>query len=397
MTSATPEHPVFSPSRMPQPTMGTMSLDSVPVSLFFLVPEFSASGDAATARMLATALPPDRFKITLGILGAVDPKVRDECDEAGVIAKSVPIRHAFDLSGTRRLRNAVRECGAQLIHSWGASAARVARSLVSRHREEGNQPRLVVSSASNTGGGLRGWLAARQIRRADRVTPNTRADGDRYRRLGVPAEQLTLISPAAPARLPPPDRKALGRELDIPAHARLIVVSGRSEAGTGPKDAIVAFDMLRYDAKDLYLLIVGAGGDTSALEQFGHSLAFDDFRIRFAPSGLKPQAVVQLADAVLATSPSTSVELALEAMAASKPVVGWDTTDLTEIVDDKVTGVLVSTGDRAALAACTRAVLDNSAYARRLGEAGRARAVERFGLARLVEQFARLYHELAMA
>src|SRR5262249_31521369 len=108
----------------------------------------------------------------------------------------------------------------------------------------------------------------------------------------------------------------------------------------GPKDAIVAFDMLRYDAKDLYLVVFGAGAEAPALEQFGRSLAFDDFRIRFAPGDWNRASGVRLAEAVFVTSPSGGVEEALEAMAAGRPVVGWRTPELTEIVDDRATAVL---------------------------------------------------------
>jgi glycosyltransferase involved in cell wall biosynthesis len=351
-------------------------------------------GDAAPARLLATVLPPDQFRVTIGVLGPATGSTVEELLATGIPVHSVPVRNAIDFSGMKRLRQTVRESQPAVIHAWGASAARAARLLVTRKRDEGNTPRLVVSCATMTGGGLTGWLCARQIRRADRVIPTTRADGERYRRLGVPAEQLTLIAPAAPAAIPTPNREAFCRELDIPPRSRLIVTGGRSEAGVGAKDAIVAFDMLRYDAKDLYLVVFGAGSETAALEQFGRKLAFDDFRVRFAPCTPNRASAARLADAVFVTNPRNGIEEALEAMAAGKPVVGWQTPDLAEIVADKSTGVLVPVGDTAALAACTRSVLENPDYARRLGEAGRMRAAERFGVTRMIEQYARLYQEL---
>ena len=327
-------------------------------------------GDAAAARVLSIALVNDRFRVTVGVLGPATGPVVEELRAVGVAVHSVPIRHALDLNGARRLRHTIREANPSVVHACGASAARTARLLVSRSRDEGNTPRLVVSGATNTGGGLSSWLAARQLRRADRVIPATRADGDRYRRLGVPAERLTLIAPAAPTAIPTLDRAAFCRELDIPPRSRLILAGGRAETGVGPKDAIVAFDMLRYDAKDLYLVLYGAGGNTKALEQFGRGLAFDDFRVRFAPSVSNRASAMRLADAVFVTSVRSGVEEALEAMAAAKPVLGWNTADLAEIVADKSTGVLVPVGDRAALASCTRPLLENPTSARRLGEAG---------------------------
>ena len=66
-----------------------------------------------------------------------------------------------------------------------------------------------------------------------------------------------------------------------------------------------------------------------------------------------------------------------------------------EVVEDGATGYLVPVGDRAALAAQARALIDDPATAARLGEAGRDRAAERFSAAKMIEQFARVYAELA--
>jgi glycosyltransferase involved in cell wall biosynthesis len=103
---------------------------------------------------------------------------------------------------------------------------------------------------------------------------------------------------------------------------------------------------------------------------------------------------VQLACAVLITHTQGGVEEALEAMAAGKPVVGWHTPELAEIVDDGVTGFLVPVGDRTALAARTRKLLDEPDVASHMGEAGRARIAGRFSVGRMIEQHVRLYSEL---
>lgn len=366
-----------------------------PIVVFFLVPDLGPCGEIAAARVLATGLPRDRFRATVGVLGPVPGAAAGELRDAGVAVLSLPVRHALDLNGARRLRNAVRESGATIVHAWGAGATRLSRLIVTHDREGRNVPYFLASASASTGGGLRGWLTARQLRRADRVVPATRADGERYRRHGVRGDHLTLISPAAPAIAPLTDRAALFTGLNVPDAARLIVTGGRSERGIGPRDAIVAFDMLRYDARDLHLAVFGAGSGATALEQFGRALAFDDFRVRLAACVPTRALAVQAATAVWVTDPRGGAEEALQAMAAGKPVIGWNTAELSEIVDDGVTGFLVPVGDRAALATKARLLLDDPALASRLGEAGRTRAAERFSAPRLIEQYARLYAELS--
>jgi glycosyltransferase involved in cell wall biosynthesis len=362
------------------------------LSLVFLVSDLSPGGEAAAARLLATELPVDQFRVNIVILGRPAEDDTKALTTAGMAIEAIPVRHMMDFVGARRLRRAIQAWAPSVIHVWGTAAARMARSLGPGPADSG--PRLVVSAAARPEGGLGGWLAARRIRRADRVVPATRADGERYRRLGVTAEQLTLIAPSALAIEAGNDREGPFRELGLPPDARLIVAGGRSERGIGPKDAIMAFDMLRYEAKDLYLVVFGAESETRALDRFGRSIAFDDYRVRFAAASPHRARALVHAAAAFVTDPAGGINEALAAMTAEKPVVGWRTPDLAEIVEDKATGLLAPIGDRPALAAAMRSILQNPAYGQRLGAAGRARALEHFALPRMVEQYGRLYREL---
>ena len=69
---------------------------------------------------------------------------------------------------------------------------------------------------------------------------------------------------------------------------------------------------------------------------------------------------------------------AVEAMAAGRPVVASRVGGLPEVVRDGETGLLVPPDDPGALARAVATVLDDAELGRRLGEAGRRRARERF-------------------
>ncbi|MGH7279815.1 MAG: glycosyltransferase, partial [Candidatus Rokuibacteriota bacterium] len=66
-----------------------------------------------------------------------------------------------------------------------------------------------------------------------------------------------------------------------------------------------------------------------------------------------------------------------------------------EVVRHNVTGKLVAAGDSRALAAALLALLRDRDLARRLGEAGRDHALNRFDLRTQVEGTARVYRRLA--
>jgi glycosyltransferase involved in cell wall biosynthesis len=81
--------------------------------------------------------------------------------------------------------------------------------------------------------------------------------------------------------------------------------------------------------------------------------------------------------AVLASVPSSSegedgIPVALmEAMALATPAVGTALSGIPELIRDGATGLVVPPGDAPALAAALRALLEDPALTRRLGEAGR--------------------------
>lgn len=81
---------------------------------------------------------------------------------------------------------------------------------------------------------------------------------------------------------------------------------------------------------------------------------------------------------VLPTRAETFGIAAVEASAAGLPVVATDVGGLPDIVDDGTTGFLLSPGDGRGLAAALTKLVDDGALRRRLGAAGRERAVARF-------------------
>ena len=84
----------------------------------------------------------------------------------------------------------------------------------------------------------------------------------------------------------------------------------------------------------------------------------------------------------------------LEAMAASRPVLSTQVSAIPEVVVDGETGRLVPPDDPEALAAGMLALACDDSLRSRLGAAGHARVLDRFGLDRMVDETIAIYGEV---
>ena len=101
------------------------------------------------------------------------------------------------------------------------------------------------------------------------------------------------------------------------------------------------------------------------------------------------------ADVVVLCSDNEGVPLLLiEAALAGRPVVTTDVGAVRDVVQDGVTGVVVPTGDRAALARAVGTLLSDPAERERLGSAARDRALREMTASAAVDRHVDLYRSL---
>ncbi len=113
----------------------------------------------------------------------------------------------------------------------------------------------------------------------------------------------------------------------------------------------------------------------------------------------RPEVIQLLTRAAAFVCPSVYEPLGivnLEAMACGTPVVASRVGGIPEVVDDGRTGILVDAGDgfEAGLARALDTVLGDPDTGRRMGEAGRLRAVGEFGWDAVARRTAALYEEI---
>ena len=340
--------------------------------VLFVIASLDYSGPARQLVSLAASLPRDRFAVRVSVLGPEAPWC-GELRGAGVEVDVLDWRRPIDFLGVfNPLASLAGEGGKErpdVIHAWGLGAAWAA--LLGRMCSPG---RLRITAPLP---GRPGWPTRWLPRWAGQILALGEAQGEGYRRLGVPPSRLTVVAPgvAVPEVLPEPARLA-----GLPDDARVILCLGPIGWHKGHRDAAWAEDILRLVRPETRLVILGNGPAIDSVRRLVQSNHLHDCVHLIGPvADVGPW--LARAEVVWAPSLRSGGRLAvLEAMAAGRPVVASGLASLAELVVEGRTGYLVRPGDKVELARRTRLLLDHPDLARQMGEAGRDRVREHFGL-----------------
>jgi glycosyltransferase involved in cell wall biosynthesis len=156
-----------------------------------------------------------------------------------------------------------------------------------------------------------------------------------------------------------------------------------------------ALDLLQHVQPDVGTLIAGDGPLRGRLEETAHAYHLDG-RVRFLGHRDDIPRLLAASDLIVLPSAYEGLpNIVLEAMRFRKPVVAAAAPGTTEVVVDGETGLLIPVGNITLLTRAIRDLVRDPTLARRLGEAGRARAEAHFRADAMVAQFAELYEQLA--
>jgi glycosyltransferase involved in cell wall biosynthesis len=161
----------------------------------------------------------------------------------------------------------------------------------------------------------------------------------------------------------------------------------------GIRFLIEAVAKLRPKYPDINLIIAGDGFERPSLEQLAKDLGMGD-RTQFLGWVANKDLPQYFRGCAVSVIPSLEEGFgipAAEAMGCEIPVVATDAGGLPEVVADGVTGFVVPKGDADALAKSIDCLLADAELRKRMGKAGRIRAVERFDWDRSVSQFESVY------
>ena len=178
------------------------------------------------------------------------------------------------------------------------------------------------------------------------------------------------------------DRDWLLKKLDLPDSARLLCFAGRPAR---EKNIGVLIEAVQKLGAPYHLVLVGAGAGMPAEE-----------RVISLPYEANPRVVAKIIASCDAFVHANDKEpfglIVLEAMACGRPVVGVNAGGVAETVDDTV-GQLARSADPGHYAEAVEALFRRDIEA--IGQAARARTVERFAWSRVFEDLCTVYADVS--
>jgi glycosyltransferase involved in cell wall biosynthesis len=383
-----------------------------PIRVLRVIARLNMGGPAIHVANLSAGLQSRGYQTTLvaGSLARGEDSMAFLAERLGVSVVSVPeiqreVSAIHDVRSAVRLASLIRSERPHILHTHTAKAGAIARAAAML--AGGARPPVVVHTFH--GHVLKGYFGPTRtafFRRVEQtlartadvlvaVSPEVR---DELVELGVaPREKFVVIRLGIPLeeRLGDPTADADYRRLyGIPPGAFVVGWVGRM---TGVKDTGAVLEIVRAAREhgvDAVLCMVGDGPDRPRLEQLAHELGIAR-SCYFVGYQEDVAGYYGLFDAFLLPSVNEGTPVsAIEALASGTPVVANRVGGVPDVVRDGVDGFLVEHGDVEGAGGRLAALAEDARLRVKLGDAGRARVVERYAVARLVDDVDRLYRAL---
>jgi glycosyltransferase involved in cell wall biosynthesis len=376
-----------------------------------LIARLNMGGPALHVAYLTKGLADRGYDTTLlaGSLARGESSMSFVAEGLGVEWHTVPQLHreispAYDPLTVVRLVKWMRAVRPHILHTHTAKAGAVGRAAAALAGDA--RPPIIVHTFH--GHVLRGYFdpmtttvfrglertLAQTTTRLIAVSPEVRDD---LVGLGVaPAEKFSVIRLGIDLdeRITQGDGAELRRLFGVGPDEFVVGWIGRMTGIKRVPDVLLAFRSLLDRGVAARLCLVGDGPDREAIEERAHELGvarqtlFVGYQRDVAP-------YYSFFDALVLPSANEGTPVvAIESLAAGRPVVATRVGGVPDVVEDGADGMLVGVGDPEALAAALERLARDPELRHRLGDQGRVRTTDRYRVERLVADVDALYREL---
>lgn len=232
------------------------------------------------------------------------------------------------------------------------------------------------------------------LRRAGALTAITEDCRQHALRAGAPAGAVSIVFNGTDLRRFSP--APAGERPDLRFGPHMLFACRQLFPRKGIRFLIEAAAQLKPRFPDLKVVVAGDGFERPVLVALAESLGIGDdvTFLGWVPNSELPPYYRAAAVSVIPSLEEGFGIPAAEAMGCETPVVASDAGGLPEVVEDGVTGFVVPRGDSQALAVAIGALLADPERGKRMGRAGRERALRLFDWDRTAEQFENIYADV---
>lgn len=385
-------------------------MSSEPIRILRVIARLNMGGPALHVAYLTDGLRERGYETTLvaGELAHGEESMAFVAEERGVEVLPLPalgreISPLRDALATVRLAQLVRRLRPDIIHTHTAKAGAVGRTAALLARSDA----IVVHTFH--GHVLRGYFRAPKafaFRLLERwlargtdalvaVSPQVRDDlvslGVAPRgkfavvRLGIELERRVSSDGS---------REDVRRLLGVPDGLFLVGWIGRMTGVKRTDDLLLALQGLRGRGVDAGLCLVGDGPDRDEVERRAHELGLARHCYYLGYQDDVSGWYAAFDAFVLPSANEGTPVVAIEALAAGRPVVASRVGGVPDVVRDGEDGLLVPSGDVEALADRLATLAGDEDLRHRMGAAGRDRVLGRYAVDRLIDDVDRLYRSL---
>jgi glycosyltransferase involved in cell wall biosynthesis len=233
------------------------------------------------------------------------------------------------------------------------------------------------------------------LRSANALTAITEDCRQHALRAGAPADSIRIVFNGTDlVRFSPLD--GARRVQENPYGPHMVFACRQLFPRKGIRFLIEAAAQIKPRLPDLKVVIAGDGFERADLEALAQRLGIgaDVTFLGWVPNTALPPYYRSAAISVIPSLEEGFGIPAAEAMGCGTPVIASDAGGLPEVVEHGVTGLVVPRGDTNALAAAMESLLGDPVRRRRMGVAGRERALRLFDWERTAEQFEDIYRDI---
>lgn len=383
-----------------------------PAGVLYLVDGLGLSGKTKAMVDLIAGLDPRRYRADVVTFDTEKSPLETKLRALGVGVQEMRCPDGLNVAVLARIAAAVRRLRPDVIHCYnprtmlyGGTVAQLLRirgtvgtlSAFACLTPEGNYrflPQKLFSTSRRNR--LRNRLACGLMRAVVTVSPKLGAGFARWN--GVDPARLHTVSYGVDvhkfAGISAEQIAAFRARHDLAADAVVVGSVGRLVEQKDYPTQLHAFAQAAARVPSLMMLLVGDGPLRGELEALARELGVAA-RVRFAGHSDEVPVALRAVDIFVLASKFEPYGVALlEAKAAGAAIVGTDVNEVSEILNEGATGVLVPPEDPAAMGAAFARLAEDPAARRALGERAARDAAERHSLRGAVEAYQRLYDQV---